>query len=218
VTEHDIPQERDLPAGRLTQLKDGLMTQIHHDLDTGREQPAPVATLTSRRRRRAWLAAAAALVAGFALATPLVLGGNDQASANANTAVRQSDGSIAITLKEAKDPKALQQRLNALGVHATVDFLKSGYGCDPARSTGWQPESRGEEILSVGNEDSEYILHPDQLRSGETVALEFQIDGQGEDMLAVVNAEVSTTPVGPCHPVRNGEIIHGDAPVATGGD
>ena len=141
MTEHYIPQERDLPAGRLTKLKEDLMAQIQHDLE--KEGAAPV--VTHHRWRRIGLTAAG-IAAGFAFAISLVLGGPN--SASANTAERTDDGAIIITIREGKNPQALQQRLTDLGVPAVVDFLERGFGCDPARSTGWVVEPRGEELFT----------------------------------------------------------------------
>jgi hypothetical protein len=214
VTEHYIPQERDLPAGRRTKLKDDLMAQIEHDLET---EPRMAPVVTHRAWRRIGLTAAA-LAAVFGLATTLVLGGHD--SASANTAVRNADGTITITLREAKHPKDLQRRLTDLGVPAVVDFLESGFGCDPARSTGWVQEPRGEELFThaptSADDESGWVLHPDQLRPGETGVFEFQIDEHQDKIAANVMLRLSTSPVGPCVPVPDASIVDAEAGVAGG--
>ena len=213
MTEHDIPQERDLPAGRLTRMKDDLMAHIEHDLAAD-PQPRPVAP--RHRWRRVGLAAAA-LAAGFGLATSFVLGGDD--SASANTAVRNPDGSISITLREGKDPQALQRRLEDLGVPAVVDFLESGFGCDPARSTGWVERQTGEELFGwapTSADSEELLLHADQLRPGETAVLEFQIDEHEGAIAANVGVRLSTGPVGPCVPVPNDSIVDAERGIAGG--
>jgi hypothetical protein len=213
VTEHYIPQERDLPAGRLTKLKEDLMAQIQHDREM--ERAAPV--VTHRRWRRIGLTAAA-LAAGFGLATSLVVGGHD--SASANTAERTDDGAIIITLREGKNPQVLQQRLNDLGVPAVVDFLESGFGCDPARSTGWVQEPRGEALFShaptSADDESGWVLHPDQLRPGETAVFEFQIDEHEDEIAANVILRLSTSPVGACVPVPNGSIVNAEEGISGG--
>jgi hypothetical protein len=213
VSHHLLPPERDLPAGRLTQLKDDLMTQIRHDLDAER-QATPVA---ARRWRRPGLIAAA-LAAGLALATTLVLGGED--TATANTAERTDDGEILISIREAEHPEDLQRRLNELGVPAVVDFLESGFGCDPARSTGWVQEPREEALFTHAptgpDGDPQYVLRPDDLRPGETVVLEFQIDEHQGDIAANARLRLSTSPVGPCVPVRDGSIVDAEEGTAGG--
>jgi hypothetical protein len=214
VTEHYIPQERDLPAGRFTQLKEDLMTQIEHDLEM---EPRAAPVVTHRRWRRIGLIAAA-LAAGFGLATSLVLGGHD--SATANTAVRTADGAIIITIREGKHPKDLQRRLTDLGVPAVVDFLESGFACDPARSTGWVQEPRGEALFTWAptspDDDPQLVLHPDQLQPGETAVFEFQIDEHPDRIAANVTLRLSTSPVGPCVPVPDASIVDAEGGIAGG--
>jgi hypothetical protein len=202
VTEHDIPQERDLPAGRLTQLKDELMALIEDD-------PIP-----QRRWPRVGLAAAA-LVATAGFAGSLVLGGNDEASAN--TAVRTDDG-IVITINEGKNPKELERRLNDLGVPAVVDFLESGFGCDPARSSGWVEDAAPGEALFAGSpdHDSQYVLHPDELEPGQTIVFEFYIDEHEDDMVSLVEMRLSTSPVGECVRVPDSSIVDAENGIVGG--
>ena len=208
---YDIPQERDLPAGRIAKLKDDLMAQIEHDIET----PPDATTVVPHRRRRIGLVAAA-LAVGFGLATSFVARGDDAASAN--TAMRNPDGTILITIREGKDPKALEQRLNDLGVPAVVDFLDSGFGCDPARSTGWVEEPRGEALFTWAPDSngSELVLDPAHLRPGETAVFEFQIDEAGAEVAANANLRLSTSPVGPCVPVADESIVDAEGGSAGG--
>ena len=213
MIEHDIPQERDLPPHRFIQLKDELMAHIEEDLHP---QPQVTTGATPRhRRRRLGLAAAAVAVAVVGIAAATMLRGNQPASAN--TAERRADGSIVITIREGKNPKDLERRLNDLGVPAVVDFLPSGFGCDDARSTGWLADPPGEALFGWDEtDDDDLILHPDQLHPGETVALTFQIDEHGDDLAAVVRTGVSTTPVGPCVPVPDASIVDAEHGIAGG--
>lgn len=209
---HDIPQERDLPAGRLAKLKDDLMAQIEHDMEAS---PGAAAVVPHRRRRRIGLVAAA-LAVGLGLAGSLVARSDDTASAN--TAVRNADGTILITIREGKNPEELERRLNDLGVPAVVDFLDSGYGCDPARSTGWVEEPRGEALFTwaPAPTESELVLDPSQLRPGETAVFVFQIDEVGDEIAAGVTLRLSTTAVGPCVPVKDGSIVDAERGIAGG--
>ncbi|MGH9112157.1 MAG: hypothetical protein ACRDZN_07670 [Acidimicrobiales bacterium] len=214
MTKHDVPQERDLPAGRLTKLKVDLMAQIEHELET---EPRAAPVVTHRRWRRIGLAAAA-VAAGFGVAAPLVLGGHD--SASANTAVRTADGAIIITIHEAKHPEDLQRRLTDLGVPAVVDFLESGFGCDPARSTGWVQEPPGEALFTWAptspDDDPQLVLHPDQLQPGQTAVFAFQIDEYQDRIAANVDLRLSTSPVGPCVPVPDASIVDAERGTAGG--
>jgi hypothetical protein len=205
VTELDIPQERDLPAGRFTKLKEDLVAQIEHDLAMD-EESAPV--VTHRRWRRIGLTAAALAVV-LSLTASFVLGGHDRASAN--TAELNDNGAIIITLREAKHPMDLQRRLNDLGVPAVVDFLESGFGCDRARSTGWVQDPPGEEMFAseqtAPGDEWQYVLHPDQLKPGETAVFVFQIDEYQGEIAANAILSLSTSPVGPCVRVPNASIV-----------
>jgi hypothetical protein len=208
VTGFEIPPERDLPAGRLSRLKDDLMTQIEHDHDT--------ASVPADRRRWRRLAATAAVVAvGAALTGSVVVGGDDPASAN--TAERHDDGSIVITIHDAKHPEQLEQRLEDLGVPAVVDFLDSGYGCDPARSTGWitDPGTGGEELFGHG-ETNAWVLHPDALEPGQIPVLEFQIDEHDDAIAALATLRLSDSDVGECQPVPNDSIVDAEQGIAGG--
>ena len=214
MTDHHVPPERDLPAGRLSSMKDVLMSQIEHDLET---EPRVAPVVTHRRWRRVGLAAAA--LAAFGLVTSLVIGGGDD-RASANTAVRTDDGAILITINEGKNPEDLQRRLNDLGVPAVVDFLESGFGCDPARSTGWVEEPRGEGLFTwaptAPGDPSQLVLHPDQLRPGETAVFVFQIDEHEGEIAANVTLRLSTAPVGPCVPVPDASIVDAERGIAGG--
>ena len=213
MTAHDIPQERDLPAGRLTELKEDLMTRIEQDLVVDERE---VPTVARHRWRRTALTAAA-LAVGLSLAASFVLGGRDRASAN--TAVRTDDGAIVITLREAKHPEDLQRRLDDLGVPAVVDFLESGFGCDPARSNAWLQQPPGESVFSseqTAPDEWQYVLHPDQLDPGVTAVLVFQIDEYKGKIAAMANLRLSAGPVGPCVPGPNGSIVDAEKGIAGG--
>ena len=214
MTEHVVPQERDLPAGRLSGLKEDLMAHIEHDLET---EPAVVPAVTHRRWRRIGLTAAV-LATGFGLATSFLAGGDD--SAGANTADRTADGAIVITIREGRNPEDLERRLNDLGVPAVVDFLESGFGCDRARSTGWLEDVAPEALFTWGpfsaGEDPYYVLQPDQLPPGQTMALEFQFDEHGDEHAASARMNRSTTPIGACDPVPDGSIVDAEAGIAGG--
>jgi hypothetical protein len=215
MTEHDLPQERDLPAGRFTKLKEELMTQIEQDLEL-EERATPV--VTPRRWRRIGLTAAA-LVAGLALATPFVLGGEDQATAN--TAVRADDGGIVITIHEGKKPKDLERRLNDLGMPVVVDFLESGYGCDRARATAYVQEQRdlfdpNPPDEDDGLDDDQFVVYPDVIEEGETALLEFQIDEHEGEIASQVVASIAIGPVGPCERVENDSIVDAEKGIAGG--
>jgi hypothetical protein len=208
MTDHDIPQERDLPAGRLAQMKDDVMAQIDQDIDQEAEAAPPVVPPASRTRwRRVGLVAAAAAAAAGLTAT-LVGTGDD--SASANTAVLNDDGQIVITVEESKNPEELERRLEALGLPAEVDFLESGYRCDHSRSTGWVEEPNAElfpppEEIPVGSD--QLILDADAVPEGQTLAIEFYFDEFEGETAAGWAMRLSETAVGECEWVEDPAVV-----------
>lgn len=192
---------------------------IRPEGDSARPWLLGVANNLLRNHRRSLGRYRAALAVGFGVATAAMT--RDGGSASANTAHLADDGSILITLREPHDPEALQRRLNDLGVPAVVDFLDSGYGCDEARSDAWvtdhsHPERLFSHASSFGGPDGQYILHPDELHPGETMALEFQFDEHEGNIAAMANLRVSAGPVGACVPVADGSIVDAEAGIAGG--
>jgi hypothetical protein len=215
VTEQSIPPERDLPAGRFTELKDELMAHIERDIEM---EPRAAVLAATRNPRRLIGLTAAALVAGLVVAASLVVGGPEGASAN--TAERNAEGAIVITIREGRHPEELERRLTDLGVPADVEFLESGHTCDPARSNGWVQEPRGEELFTWAptspDRDPELVLNPDALRPGETAVFEFQVDEDGDKVAASVRLRLSTSPVGPCVAIPDGSVVDAEGGTAGG--
>jgi hypothetical protein len=113
---------------------DELITTVRESF-TGVHSTTPVAQIVSRsravraRRRIPVLAAALAVVAGAAVAVTALLPASHQAShppsvqLAAWTVARQADGTVAVTIRELRDPAGLQRRLRADGVPASVTFF-----------------------------------------------------------------------------------------------
>ena len=207
MTDLDVPRERDLPPGRLAEMKAELLARIQVD------RTAPPSGATGRVR---WRRAAVAAVAAGALAVGgvVALGGGEPASAN--TAVLDEDGNIVVTVEEGKDPEALERRLEDLGVPAEVDFLESGFSCDRSRSTGWT-DSIGDLVVDEpGSPSGRLVLDPDALAPGQTVALEFHFDDLDRGSASLWTVAVSDTPVGPCEPVPSAAIVDAERGIAGG--
>src|SRR3954447_19347710 len=85
-------REPELPPDRHRQLREFVMTQIHQDAKPRR-----------RLLRPAVLAPAVAAAVAAAITAPLAFGGGA-----AYAISRRPDGTIDITIKQAKDPKKLQ--------------------------------------------------------------------------------------------------------------
>ncbi|GAB3819756.1 hypothetical protein [Kribbella italica] len=89
-------------------------------------QPAPVRR--SRRRPAVAFAAGGALVAGFAVAVPLMGGGETTSPAYAVT--KADDGAITVTIYREEDAEGLERRLAEAGVRAEVAYLRPGWRCE----------------------------------------------------------------------------------------
>jgi hypothetical protein len=80
-------------------------------------------------------------------------------------------------------------------------------------------EPPGEELFTwlpqSPDRDPELVLHPDELRAGETAVFEFQVDEDGDRVAASVKLRLSTAPVGPCVAIPDGSVV--DAAGGTAG-
>lgn len=178
------PVAAELPADRHRQVKEFVMTQIQQEIRPRR-----------RLLRPAIVAPALAAAAAVAVAAPLALGGG-----TAYAIAKRPDGTIQITIKQAKDPKKLQADLRRMGLNAIVDYIPYGKKCSP------QPRSRG--FLSAEkaplvvwpptNPDPGFTIDPRVVRPGQTAVLEFSVSSRPHLQVAGIWARVSTGPVAPC--------------------
>ena len=210
MTDDEIPQERDLPPGRLAQMKDDLMAEIDQDIDQDTEAARPVSLTARRRWRRAGLVAAAA-AAALGLTAAFVATGDGSATASPNFAEPTDDGFVRIHIKDLDDPEQIEQDLAEIGVPAVVDIHEGGgYRCDDSRFDGWGV-SPG--LFPTGWEDVEgddmfdFRLNPDALRPGETVAMEFFWDEHDGEWATYSITKTSMSPVGECELVEDDAII-----------
>ncbi|WP_433005567.1 hypothetical protein [Kribbella sp. CA-294648] len=88
--------------------------------------PSPV--LRSRRRLAVAVAAGGALVAGVAVAAPLVGGGETASPAYAVTDA--GNGKITVTIYRAEDADGLERRLAQAGLRAEVVYFPRGMHCE----------------------------------------------------------------------------------------
>jgi hypothetical protein len=89
-------------------------------------RPAPVRR--SWRRPAVAFAAGGALVAGFAVAVPLLGGGETTSPAYAVT--KADDGTTTVTIYREEDAEGLERRLAEAGVLAEVVYLRQGWWCE----------------------------------------------------------------------------------------
>jgi hypothetical protein len=108
---------------------DELITMVRESF-TGVHSATPVNQIVQRsrgvraRRFLPGVAAAAAVAAGTALAVSMLAPASHQPTAQlaAWTVVRQADGTVAVTIRQFRDPAGLQRELRADGVPASVIF------------------------------------------------------------------------------------------------
>lgn len=214
MTDYEIPRERDLPTGRLAQMKDDVMAQIDQDIN---QEPgvARVVPLASRLRRRRAGLVAAAIAAALGCAAALVATGEDSATASPNFVERTDDGFVRIHIEDLDDPQQVEDDLAAIGVPAVVDIHEGGgYRCDMSRSDGWvmDPDdfrglfpTRWEDV--AGDDVFDFRINPDALRPGMTVVLEFFWDEHDGEWATMTGFRVSTSPVGECELVEDTAVI-----------
>ncbi|GII62945.1 hypothetical protein Skr01_30300 [Sphaerisporangium krabiense] len=180
-----------LPGDRHRLLKEFVMTEA-------RRSDHPL----RRARRPALLATALAAAAAAVVAVPALLGGG----APANAVSRNDDGTLTISVNQAKDPKVLEATLRDMGVNAVVDYIPMGKRCTP------QPRSEHflsrEEVrnpadghpLVVWPPETDYPavfrIDPTAVKPGQTAVLEFSVSE--DETMAGIWAGLSTGPVAPC--------------------
>ncbi|WP_406311891.1 hypothetical protein OHA77_24750 [Streptosporangium sp. NBC_01639] len=180
--------EPELPRDRHRHLKEFVMTEIHQDA-----QPAKP---KRRLLRPAVLAPVLAAAAAVAIAAPLALGGGAAYAVSQN-----DDGTILITINEAKNPKSLQADLKGMGLNAIVDYVPMGKQCSPQpRSQNFL--SKEEASLSVSSPPENwgrgFTIDPKVVKDDQVAVLEFSVSEHQGGVVAAIRARVSTGPVADC--------------------
>ncbi|MEV0144372.1 MULTISPECIES: hypothetical protein [unclassified Nonomuraea] len=197
MTDHELPEERDLPAARHSLRKAHLMAMI--------EQKPAAAPVSPRRR---WLGLAVlgtAAAAALAIGVPVLLG---QGAAPANAVIRESDGSIKIYVRDYKRPEVIEHQLRNLGVQASVTFLPAGKQCKEPRGT-YLPDNPA--LLTTEppaeGEDDYWRLHPEQIKPEQTFVYTMWYEEDGDNSMASARYRVATGPVTPCEVVPGGPVM-----------
>ena len=170
------------------------------------ERASMTAAPAPRSRRRLVISFAAALVVVGVLGAALLSGLGEEP---AYAVTRDPDGSIRVYIRDYRDPKGLQRRIEAFGVKAAVDYLPQGKTCREPRGDFVPPEQVPREMVSwgpFGHEDGYYWkLHPEFIGPDQTFVYVVQI-GKDADGGGVQRAMIrlANGPVGPCDPVPIG--------------
>ncbi|GIH50241.1 hypothetical protein SAMN05421833_14443 [Microbispora rosea] len=185
-----------LPNDRRRLLKEFIMSEIRTSAGRPRRRPL----------RPALLASALALGVAAAVGVPALLGGGTPAYAVS----RNADGTLTITIDQAKDPKPLEATLRGMGVNAVVDYIPMGKRCSPQpRSTSFlsrqeaQHPADGRPFLIWPSDEPGFRIDPAAVKPGQTAVLEFNVSA--DETIAAIWANISRGPVAPCTLVDSDE-------------
>jgi hypothetical protein len=194
-----------LPDGRHRLLKEFVMSEVHQSAQRPRR----------RLLRPAFLAPALALGVAVAVGVPVFLGGGPPAYAVS----KGSDGTLTITISQAKDPKPLEATLRDMGVNAVVDYIPSGKRCSPQpRSSSFlsreevrnPADGRPFLIWPPNTDEPAYQIDPAAVKAGQTAVLEFSVSDN--EKVAGIWAGISNGPVASCTLVDSDEAPLGPPP------
>ncbi|MEV4180628.1 hypothetical protein AB0J28_04175 [Streptosporangium canum] len=184
--------EPELPRDRHRHLKEFVMTEIHQDARPARPK--------WRLLRPAVLAPVLAAAAAVAIAAPLALGGGE-----AYAISKKDDGTIHITINEAKNPEELQADLQGMGINAVVDYIPTGKRCSPQpRSQSFLSKEEAPLVIWPSQEEG-FTIDPKVVKDGQTAVLEFSVSEKPDLQVAGIWAGVSTGPVADCELVDSTE-------------
>jgi hypothetical protein len=163
-------------------------------------QPRPVRR--SRRRLAVAVAAGGALVAGVAVAVPLVGGGETASPAYAVTDA--GNGKITVTIYRAEDAEGLERRLAQAGLRAEVVYFPRGMRCERSpRGVGFDGQ-----WSSTDNWDGQrshgisYTLKPAEFKDATLVIEQSDSNATAQGQPTVVSSNkmgfLKTGTFGPC--------------------
>lgn len=135
------------------------------------------------------VAAATAVALTSALPASHPVGAHD-ATLAAWTVVKQSDGSILVTISELQNPAGLQSTLRADGVPASVSFAgQQNPACQGYPGGGSQSQRRQlmSSVASPAGAPNAIVIHPAALPSGAGLQISASLQsGQGQQNLLMV--------------------------------
>ncbi|WP_433237891.1 hypothetical protein ACQPYK_29795 [Streptosporangium sp. CA-135522] len=155
------------------------------------DRPAALTGPSPMRRRLLTGAAVTGIAAAAVVAVPLVSGSPSAAYA----VVKNSDGTVQVTVSEFRDPEGLEDRLKSEGIVADVTFTEAGKQCARGRFAGadlaYDPPNTqnmtDQELKEFNKPDNwrsrdaaapinrnTFVISPRFIRPGETLVLEFR--------------------------------------------
>jgi hypothetical protein len=162
------PADRELPGDRHQILRGYLMNEFDKAAETA---PKQVAAPRRRQVRRLVLAGALAVSAGVAVAVGPSL--FSQEATSPAWAVSTKDNKVTVRITEVRDAAGLEKRLQAEGVHAIVDYIPLGRGCDYPDSSGAKSD-RFDKVFGADPTNRDgivFTINRGELKAGQTVGI-----------------------------------------------
>jgi len=154
--------------------------------------PAPAAARPRLSRRGVTAGGALTATAAAAVLAIVLAGGSGAQPAYAVD--RHADGSVTVTINDARDASGLERELRAAGVPAVVRDLPEGKTCKAASTAGHPGQPLTVGVGSGADGATTFTVAPRQLRDGQTLVVGSS-PGPGR---ASVSVSVADGPVGPC--------------------
>jgi hypothetical protein len=180
----------------LAELKDVVATHTAEGAVSGTSRPA-------RKPRRGLVLTVAAVMTAAAVAVvidPALLG---LSSSPAYAVQRDPDGSIRISVYDYRDPKGLQQRIEAFGVKAAVDYLPAGMTCQEPRADYVPADQMPRKMVDwapLNSKDRYFKVHTQYIRPNQTFVYTVQVSAQHGDRIQRSAIRLANGPVAPCKP------------------
>jgi hypothetical protein len=178
-------------------FEERLLTQLKNVVAARAATPSAARPVSTRRLVLALGAAIALSVAGGAVLFSL-------RSTPAYAVERDPDGSIRVYIRDYRDPKGLQARIESFGVPAAVDYIPRGTACREPRGD-FVPRDQVPRAMvdwgPFGDESDRYWkLYPQYIRPGQTFVYTVEVArGYQRAMVRLANG-----PVAPCVQVPAG--------------
>jgi hypothetical protein len=194
---------------QLGAFEERLLTELRNAVAIRAEASAvPMAGRSVRWRRRRLVLAAGT---GLAVAAVATLAGPSMLGLHPSPAYaveRDPDGSIRVFIHDYRDPKGLQQRIEAFGIKAAVDYLPAGMTCQEPRADYVPADQMPREMVDwapLSSKEHYFKVHPQYVGPNQTFVYTVQIsNNHGRTQRFAIR--LANGPVAPCTPVP-GDVV-----------
>lgn len=189
-------------------FEDRLLAELKTIVDANPEPARRGAAERKLRRPVAVGGVLAGLGVGVTTAAVLLTGGTGAAYAVESS----PNGNVTVTIKSVKDAPGLQQKLNAAGIKAVVDYLPQGKTCDPSRvRPGGGPGTKVlSSIKTLPSGSATFTISKSALSGDQTLVV-----ASSGDKPSMVAIQIASGPVGACHAIAI-STVPGGAPLPPG--